>query len=203
MIKQVLISAVVILGSAQIALAQSGPDWIKDQTGVGNSSDSSGPDWIKDTSSIGQSQNGTVRSDQILELGTCPPSALQLEGEHSLRIGNIEHALTALQRSVEMAPLDMEKRILYAQALEKKMSMKKGGDQDPVLYNFLIKQYLFIYRKAEFIDQTLLAKSRLVSLTGTAPKSFEKSEKFLARVMVPEDGSLKLAHKKSAAPSSK
>ncbi len=184
MIKQLLISAVLVLGLAPLAVAQSSPDW------------------IKDTSAIGQSQNGTVRSDQILELGTCPPSALQLEGEHSLRIGNIEHALTALQRSVELAPLDMEKRILYAQALEKKLSQKKT-DQDPTLYNFLIKQYLFIYRKSEFIDQTMLAKSRLVSLTGTAPKSFERSEKFLARVMIPEDGSYKLAARKKATPSTK
>jgi hypothetical protein len=144
------------------------------------------PDWIMDTSGVGHSKNGVVRSDQILELGTANASGLQLEGEAQMRMGNLDQALTSLQKAVEMAPLDMDKRLLYSQALEKKLASQRG-DKDPQLYNFLIKQWLFIYRKAEFIDQTLEAKSHLMHLTGTAPKSFERSEKYLARVLVPED----------------
>jgi hypothetical protein len=190
MYKQLLISVVLIATAAPYAVAGGeNTDWMKDTSGVGE--DEKKVDWIKDTSGIGQSNNGQVRSDQILELGTCPPSALQLEGEHAMRIGNIDTALTALQRSVEMAPLDMEKRLLYAQCLEKKLMGQKK--KDPALYNFLIKQYLFIFRKAEFIDQTMQARSELVHLTGTAPKMFEKSEKFLGRVLIPEDGSEKVA----------
>jgi len=187
--KQLLISVVLMMTAAPYAVAGD-TDWIKDTSGVGESGEKK-VDWIKDTSGIGQSNNGQVRSDQILELGTCPPSALQLEGEHAMRIGNIDTALTALQRSVEMAPLDMEKRLLYAQCLEKKLMGQKR--KDPALYNFLIKQYLYIYRKAEFIDQTMQARAELVHLTGTAPKMFERSEKFLGRVLIPEDGSAKVA----------
>lgn len=147
--------------------------------------DKDAPDWIKDTSQVGQDANGVVRSDQLLELGVASSNALQLEGENSLRMGNLDTALLALQKSVEMAPLDMDKRTLYAEALEKKLSQQKV--RDPRLFNFLVKQWLFIYRKSEFIDQTLQAKSHLIHLTGTAPKAFEKSDKFLARVLVPED----------------
>lgn len=199
MLKRLIISAVLVLTAAPYAVAGDDTDWIKDDSGVGDSQKPKN-DWIKDTSSIGHSHNGVVRSDQILELGTCPPSALQLEGEHSLRLGNIDAALTSLQRAVELAPLDMEKRILYATALEKKlMSQKKS--KDPGLYNFLIKQYLFIFRKAEFVDQTMQARAGLVHLTGTAPKAFERSNKFLNRVLIPEDGSAKVAiSKKNAVP---
>lgn len=199
MYKQLLISVVVAATMAPYAVAEgsASTDWMNDESGKGDGKNSS-VDWIKDTSKVGQSNNGQVRSDQILELGTCPPSALQLEGEHAMRIGNIDNALVVLQRAVELAPLDMEKRLLYAQCLEKKLMKQKK--KDPGLYNFLVKQYLFIYRKAEFIDQTLQARSELVHLTGTVPKMFEKSEKYLARVMVPEDGSDKVALKGRSAP---
>jgi tetratricopeptide (TPR) repeat protein len=199
MLKQLLVSVVLTLSVAPYAVADDNTDWIKDTSGVGDSDSSKTAEWIKDTSKIGQSNNGYVRSDQILELGTCPPSALQLEGEHAMRIGNLDTALTALQRSVEMAPLDVEKRLLYAQCLEKKLMKQKK--KDPALYNFLIKQYLFIYRKAEFVDQTMQARAQLVHLTGTAPKMFEKSEKFLSRVLIPEDGSEKVAIKNKPVPS--
>lgn len=190
MLKRLLVSVMLVATFAPSAVASENTDWMNDDTGVGTQAGGKG-DWIKDTSKIGQSNNGQVRSDQILELGTCPPSALQLEGEHAMRIGNLDSALTALQRSVEMAPLDMEKRLLYAQCLEKKLMGQKK--KDPALYNFLIKQYLFVYRQAEFIDQTMIARAALVHLTGTAPKRFEKSEKFLSRVLIPEDGSGKVA----------
>jgi hypothetical protein len=190
MFKQLLVSVVLVATVAPYAVASDNTDWMKDEGGTGDGT-AKKVDWIKDTSGIGQSKEGQVRSDQILELGTCPPSALQLEGEHAMRIGNIDTALTVLQRAVEMAPLDMEKRLLYAQCLEKKLMAQKK--KDPALYNFLIKQYLFIYRKAEFIDQTMIAKQALVHLTGTAPRSVEKSEKFLTRVLIPEDGSEKVA----------
>lgn len=193
MLKRLLVSVMLVATFAPSAVASDNTDWMNDDTGVGDKSNGKG-DWIKDTSKIGQSNNGQVRSDQILELGTCPPSALQLEGEHAMRIGNLDNALTALQRSVEMAPLDMEKRLLYAQCLEKKLMGQKK--KDPALYNFLIKQYLYVYRQAEFIDQTMIARAALVHLTGTAPKRFEKSEKFLSRVLIPEDGTAKVAVKK-------
>jgi hypothetical protein len=181
--KTLVISALFVLAGAIPAMA---------------SDDEKQPDWIMDTSGVGKSHNGVVRSDQILELGVTNPSALQLEGENSMRMGNIDTALTALQKAVEMAPLDMDKRTLYSEALEKKLDGQK--EKDPKLYNFLVKQWLFIYRKADFVDQTLAARAHLIGLTGSVPKTFERTATYLARVLIPEDGSTRVSTSKKPAP---
>lgn len=147
--------------------------------------------WIKDTSGIGKSRNGVVRNDQFLELGVGTPSCLQLEGESLLRTGNLEQALTVLQRAVEMAPMDMDKRILYAEALEKYL-VKQKPERDPRLYNFLIKQWLFVAKKAEYPDQMAIGRGHLLNMTGKLPGRFGKPETFLKTVLIPEDGSVKV-----------
>jgi hypothetical protein len=162
------------LGPAFIPPAFAGPD-----------------DFIMDTSGVGKTTGTIVSSDQFLELGLSSPNALRLEGEQSLRMGNLDRAITVLQRSVEMAPLDMDGRILYAEALEKKLM--KQEEKDPVLYNFLIKQWLFVCKKSEFPDQVVQGMQHIQILTGTMPKRFEKVPKFLGRVLLPEDGSKKVA----------
>ena len=147
------------------------------------------PSWIMDTSDIGKS-NGVIRSDQILELGQPTASALQLEGESAMRLGNLDRAIMILQRAVEMAPLDMDKRILYASALEKKLIAQRK--RDPALFNFIVKQWLFVTKKSEFPDQALQGRSHLVNLTGRLPRMFEKTDKYLAQVLMAEDGSEKV-----------
>jgi hypothetical protein len=142
------------------------------------------PDFIMDTRGIGHTNNGYVTSDQFLELGVPTSNGLRLEGENSLRVGDLDRALTVLQRSVEMAPLDMDGRLLYAEALEKKLAQKQHID--PVLFNFIVKQWLFIAKRSEFGDQIGTALSHLIDLTGTRPKHWESEKKFLARVMMPE-----------------
>lgn len=143
------------------------------------------PNWIMDTSGVGEDRDGVVTSNQFLELGSATPSCLQLEGEAAMRLGDLDRALQVLQRSVELAPLDMDKRILYSQALEKKLSQAKK--RDPKLYNYLVKQWLFIMKKAEFPDQKLQAGSHLIQLTGRPPKMWEKPQKYLQAVLIPED----------------
>lgn len=145
--------------------------------------------WIMDTSEIGKSRNGIIRNDQILEMGVPTASALQLEGESSMRMGQIDRAIVALQRAIELAPLDSDKRLLYAEALEKKLMTTPTKQRDPRFYNFVLKQWLFIYQKADFPDQKMQAGGHLVQLTGSAPRMFERPHKYLARVLLPEDGS--------------
>lgn len=147
-------------------------------------------DFIMDTDGIGKSNNGVVTSDQFLELGVPTPNALRMEGEQSMRIGNLDRALTVLQRSVEMSPMDIDGRIMYAEALEKKLLKQKR--RDPKLYNFVIKQWLYVAKKSEFADQSMQGVAHLQGLTGTAPKRWEKEKKFLSRVLIPEDGKVKI-----------
>ncbi len=145
--------------------------------------------WIMDTSEIGKSRNGIIRNDQILEMGVPTASALQLEGESSMRMGQIDRAIVALQRAIELAPLDSDKRLLYAEALEKKLMTTPVRQRDPRFYNFVVKQWLFIFQKADFPDQKMQAGGHLVQLTGSPPRMFERPHKYLARVLLPEDGS--------------
>jgi len=148
-------------------------------------------DFIMDTSSIGKSHGGVITSDQFLELGMRSANALRLEGENALRMGHTDHAITVLQRSVEMAPLDMDGRILYAQALEKKLIGQQ--ERDPRLFNFCVKQWLFVAKKADFPDQKLQGRQHLINMTGMAPKLWESGQRYLLKVLLPEDGSTKVA----------
>lgn len=145
-------------------------------------------DFIMDTSGIGQSHNGVVNSEQLLELGNNESAnALTLEGESALHAGHIDRALTVLQRSVEMAPGDIDGRILYAQALEQKLMAEKS--RDPALHNFCIKQWFYVFKKSEFPDQMIQARAHLVNLTGIAPRRWDNEQKYLVKVALPEAGS--------------
>ena len=135
--------------------------------------------------------NSQVHSDQLLELNTPSSDALRLEGEQSMRYGNYEKAIEVLKKSVQMSPSDMDGRILYAEALEKKLLKQKT--KDPVLYNFLLKQWLVVSKNGDFMDQKMQGRAHLMSLAGTAPKRFESDSKFLARILIPEDGSVQVA----------
>lgn len=148
-------------------------------------------DFIKDTSEIGKDFGGVVRSDQFLELGVITPNGLRMEGEQAMRMGNHDRAITVLQRAVEMTPWDMDGRILYSQALERKLMRQR--ERDPKLYNFLIKQWLFVAKKADFMDQSLQGMNHLAKLTGSTPSKWETAGRYLKRVLIPEDGSVKVA----------
>lgn len=150
-------------------------------------------DFIMDTSSIGQSHNGVVSSEQLLELGSDSSNALRLEGENSLRMGHLDRALMLLQRSVEMSPMDIDGRILYAQALEQKLQGEKV--RDPALFNFCLKHWFFVFKRAEFPDQIIQARAHLINLTGVAPRRWDTEQKYLAKVMLPETGSSVVAMK--------
>lgn len=144
-----------------------------------------------DLSPFAHEGQGAVISDRMLELDTASSDALRLEGEQSMRDGNFNRAITMLQHALEMEPADMDGRLLYAEALEKKLLKQK--DRDPVLYNQTVKQWLYIAKKAEFHDQNMQALQHLETLTGTKPQRFESPARFLARVLIAEDGSTKVA----------
>lgn len=180
MMKRASVGFCLVLAASCLFVMQ--PSWARDRDG---------DDFIKDTSDIGKDFGGVVRSDQFLELGVITPNGLRMEGEQAMRMGNYDRAITVLQRAVEMTPWDMDGRILYSQALERKLMRQR--DRDPKLYNFLVKQWLFVAKKADFMDQSLQGMNHLAKLTGTSPSKWESAGKFLKRVLIPEDGSVKVA----------
>lgn len=130
-------------------------------------------------------------SNQILELGVVTPSALRLQGEQAIRLGNLDRAIQVLQRSVEMNPLDMDGRVLYATALEKKLVKQKK--RDPKLYNYVLKQWTFVFKHSEFDDQKMQGRNHLINLAGRAPRWHESVNRYLSKIMIPEDGSVRVA----------
>lgn len=152
--------------------------------------DSEEDSYIVDTSDIGKDTHGVVTSDQFLELGVPTPNALRIEGEQAMRMGKLDRAIMVLQRSIELAPMDMDGRILYGEALEKKFIRQK--ERDPKLYNYTLKQWLFVAKNAEFADQGMQGFNHLYKLCGVVPKRWEKEKKYLEKVLIPEDGSVKV-----------
>lgn len=148
-------------------------------------------DFIVNTDSVGHNTNGVVTSDQFLELGQPSSNALRMEGEQSMRMGHLDRAIMVLQRSLELAPMDVDTRIAYGEALEKKLMSQK--DKDPTLFNFLVKQWLYVAKKAEFPDQQVVGRAHLYNLVGDAPKPWESTKKFLNRTLIMEDGTAKVA----------
>jgi hypothetical protein len=156
------------------------------------SRDSADPDYVYDTSNVGRS-NGYIMSDQLLELGMVSADGLRLEGEQAIRLGHTDRACLLLQKALEMSPGDMDGRILYASALEKKLMKQKAKKRDPKLYNFCVKNWYYIWKKTDFHDQKAQARNHLEKLCGTLPKWHEKPHKYLSRVLIPEDGSVKVS----------
>ena len=154
-------------------------------------------DFSQDTTPIAHSEQALVSSDQLLDIGTSTSSALRLEGEQSMRFNNIDRAVLVLGKSVEMSPADMDGRILYAEALEKKLMRQKT--QDPQLHNLVVKQWLYIAKKADYMDQKMQGTKHLSSLTGQRPRMWETEDRFLSRVLVPEGNSQRVANSKTAA----
>jgi len=132
-----------------------------------------------------------VQDDQLLELNTPSSDGMRLEGEQAMRYGNYDRAIAVLKKSVQMSPSDMDGRILFAEALEKKLL--KQQVKDPVLYNSVMKQWLIVSKNGNFMDQKMQGRAHLLSLSGKAPKHFESDSKFLSRILIPEDGSVKVA----------
>jgi hypothetical protein len=132
-----------------------------------------------------------VVSNHILQLGGQKADDLKLEGEEALRYGDLEKALVTLRKALELAPSNMDSRLLYVEALEKKLRSQK--DRDPKLYNATVKQWAYIFKKAEFPDQKVQAQKHLETLTGSAPGKLVPITHYLSKVMIPEDGSREVA----------
>jgi hypothetical protein len=132
----------------------------------------------------------TVVSDNLLQLRGASVDSLKLEGEQALHFGNFDKAITVLHKALELAPSNTDSRTLYTDAMEGKLRAQKN--QDPKLYNAVVKQWVFIYKNSDQ-DQRLLAQKRLQELTGIAPPKLKSLSHYLDKVTIPEDGSTQVA----------
>jgi tetratricopeptide (TPR) repeat protein len=135
--------------------------------------------------------HNSVTSDGFLELGMNNADALRLEGEQCLRLNNVDRAIKVLTKAVELAPSDMDGRILYAQALQKRLDGEV--EKEPQLFNQVVKQWLYVLHESGSTEHQTLAAKALHDLTGKRARRFENEKKFLSRVLLPEPDATKVA----------
>jgi hypothetical protein len=142
-------------------------------------------DFSQDTTPIVHAEQAPVSSDQILDISTSSSSALRMEGEQLIRVNKLDKAISVLAKSVEMSPEDMDGRILYAEAMEKKLAHQTP--KDPQLHNLAVRQWLYIAKKGQYMDQKVQGMKHLSNICGTKPRMLETEDRFLARVLMPEE----------------
>jgi hypothetical protein len=148
-------------------------------------------DFSADTTPIVHKEQAPVSSDQMLDISTSDSSALRMEGEQLIRVNKIDKAIAVLGKSVEMSPGDMDGRILYAEALEKKLA--RETTHNPQLFNATVRQWLYIAKRGDYMDQKVQGLKHLATICGTKPRMLETEDRFLARVLKPEDSNQQVA----------
>ena len=116
------------------------------------------------------------------------------EGERALKQGNIEKAIKYLRESVDENGTDLDTRVAFATALEKKYRAQE--DKDPDLFRECLTHWLYAMRtiapeeqgvgvlKFLYKDEgrDMVAKTHIKKLTGTLPRPWETDKRFIARV---------------------
>jgi hypothetical protein len=120
--------------------------------------------------------------------------AMFFEGEKALKQGNIDKAIRLLRQSVSENGTDLDSRVAFATALEKKYRGQE--EKDPDLLAECLTHWLYAMRtiapeeqgvgalKFLYKDEgrDMEAKIHIKKLTGTLPRPWETDKKFIARV---------------------
>jgi hypothetical protein len=133
--------------------------------------------------------------------------ALLLQAKQCMRQHNYNKALRLLKRAIKLNDDDMDIRVLYAEALDEKLSHQV--EKDPEIFNDCIKSWLIVARQeigdekgmtikgigfmgGQYADQdwALKAKKRLRVLTGYSPKPWETNDRYLKKVLRPAETSV-------------
>lgn len=135
------------------------------------------------------------------------PSALLLQAKQYMRHHNYNKALKLLKRAIKLNDDDMDIRVLYAEALDEKLSHQ--AEKDPEIFNECVKSWLIVARQeiglekgmtfkgigfmsGQYADEDWAgrAKKRLRVLTGYTPKPWETSDRYLKKVLKPAETSV-------------
>lgn len=133
--------------------------------------------------------------------------ALLLQAKQCMRQHNYNKALRLLKRALKLNDDDMDIRVLYAEALDEKLSHQV--EKEPDVFNDCVKSWLMVARQevgdekgmtfkgigimgSQYADQdwVLKAKKRLRTLTGYSPKPWETDDRYLKKVLRPAETSV-------------
>ncbi len=160
------------LGSSPLAEASEESDWLEALSGPTR----------QRTEAVAPSA-GVIRSDILATEGRQSVAKLRTHADANLRSGNFAAALVLLEKALELCPDDVETRTLHAQALQTKL--ERTHSQDPVLFNDCVKQWCYVLKNNEFLEDSKIAEAHLVDLTGKKPKLFGVGA-YLRSVLKPE-----------------
>jgi hypothetical protein len=165
-----------------------------DNLPVGSGSDFSvgRGDGFSDKSEFGHVYNGkeSISSDQILDLSTNTSGSMSIAADQAERNGNTARTVNAFKKAIDLNPEDYETRIKFATYLENKLRKQKNPNAK--LFNYIVSQWLLVYKKDLFDDEKQLSLSHLQGLCGRAPQPYQTIKGYLKKVTYPEDGSVKV-----------
>ena len=135
------------------------------------------------------------------------PSALLLQAKQFMRHHNYNKALKLLKRAIQLNDDDMDIRVLYAEALDEKLSHQ--AEKEPETFNECVKSWLMVARQEVGLEKGMTfkglgfmsgqyadedwagkAKKRLRVLTGYSPKLWETDDRYLKKVLKPAETSV-------------
>lgn len=142
-------------------------------------------------------------------------SALLLQAKQYMRHHNYNKALKLLRRAIKLNDDDMDIRVLYAEALDEKLSHQ--AEKDPEIFNECIKSWLIVARQEVGLEKGMTfkgigflsgqyadedwankAKKRLRVLTGYSPRPWETNDRYLKKVLRPAETSVSAVIKTSS-----
>ena len=162
-----------------------------------------------------------VVSSEALEIGVTTARSLQAEGERLLATDQVDKAIKVFQRAIDIDSDDIDVRVPYARALEKKLLSQKA--RDPYIYSQCVEEWLTVMRNgvgeekgmgvhgvsllnldSGFADEERqhLAREHLKKVVGFAPRPWETNAKFMKRAMEQSSVKGKLVQTQSKAAAS-
>lgn len=159
-----------------------------------------GPDWLSDPNAL---PKGVVSNDNVMVKKDSSPHELVLQAERALKSEKIDRAIDLIKRSLDQNMEDLDAHMVYATALERKLSTQTT--EDPKIFNQCVKEWLAVLRNGygEEKNETFKgvgipgfngrffadderqgpARSHLIKLTGSSPKPWETNARFLTKVL--------------------
>jgi hypothetical protein len=129
--------------------------------------------------------SGYITSEQLLDSGSMSGPISTMGADQAVRYGGVDRAIAGLELYLAKNPKNMDARVQYAEALEKKLRAQKK--RDPKLYNQALKQWLYISRNADYDDEKSKGKRHLKGLCGKTCMPYQTARWFLDGVVVPEN----------------
>jgi len=138
--------------------------------------------------------------EAVYKLGRPSANKFSMGADFAKRNGHYDESIRLAEEALKRQDNDLDLHEQYAEALEHKMQSMQ--EEDPVLFNQCVKEWLIVLRNEAGDerglsfhgisimghlyadeDHSIEARAHLVGLTGRAPKPWETDARYLQRVL--------------------